>query len=59
MNCWSCNTELIWNNDFDLEDKNKDFKILTILTCPKCESMVECYHERKEQEDEKDKYNRL
>ena len=49
MNCWSCGTELIWNNDFDLED-NEYYNILTILTCPKCDSMVECYHERKEEE---------
>ena len=41
------------DNDFDLEDENEYFRILTILTCPKCESMVECYHERKEEEDEK------
>ena len=59
MNCWSCGNELIWSNDYDLEDENEYFKILTLLTCPKCESMVECYHERKEVENEKDKYNRL
>jgi len=59
MNCWSCGNELIWKNDYDIDDENEYFKLLTILTCPNCKSMVECYHERKEQEDEKDKYNRL
>jgi predicted RNA-binding Zn-ribbon protein involved in translation (DUF1610 family) len=52
MNCWSCGNELMWNNDYDIGDENEYFKLLTILTCPKCGSMVECYHERKEQEDE-------
>ena len=53
MNCWSCGNELIWNNDYDIEDENEYFKLLTILTCPNCKSMAECYNERKEQEDEK------
>ena len=54
MNCWSCGNELIWKNDYDIDDENEYFKLLTILTCPNCKSMVECYHERKEKEDEKD-----
>jgi len=36
MKCWSCDNEF--------------YKLLTILTCPKCESMVECYHEKKEEQ---------
>ena len=50
MNCWSCGNELIWNSDYDIEDENEYFKLLTILTCHNCKSMVECYHERNEQE---------
>lgn len=52
MNCWSCGNELMWNSDYDIGDENEYFKLLTILTCSKCKSMVECYHERKEKEDE-------
>ena len=50
MNCWSCGNELIWCNDFDIDEEDINFKILTILTCPKCESMVECYHEKQEEQ---------
>ena len=28
MNCWSCGNELIWNNDYDIEDENEYFKLL-------------------------------
>jgi hypothetical protein len=39
MNCWHCETELIWGGDHDVED-NDDFDIETNLTCPKCHSLV-------------------
>ncbi len=45
MNCWHCNTELIWGGDHDLDDfEDMEYDILTNLTCPKCESYVEVYH---------------
>ena len=25
MNCWHCNTELIWGGDHDIEEENKAF----------------------------------
>ena len=51
MKCYSCGEEMIWNNDFDLHDEeNEWYKLLTIFSCPKCDSMIECYHDRKEQE---------
>ena len=44
MNCWHCNTELIWGGDHDLDDfEDMDYDIVTNLTCPKCESYVEVY----------------
>jgi len=43
MNCWHCNTELIWGGDHDTDD-NQDYDIVTNLSCPKCYSHVEVYH---------------
>ena len=50
MNCWHCNTELIWGADFSGEDYGveEDYSIVTNLHCPKCESYVEVYCPRKE-----------
>ena len=46
MNCWHCNTELIWGSDFDAEDYGceDEYSIVTNLTCPKCESFVQVYY---------------
>ena len=45
MNCWHCNTQLIWGGDHDLDDfEDTEYDIITNLTCPKCESYVEVYH---------------
>ena len=41
MNCWHCNTELIWGGDHDIDDvEDKEYDMITNLTCPKCESYV-------------------
>jgi len=42
MNCWHCQTPLIWGGDHDDED-NEDFMIVTNLSCPECKSYVEVY----------------
>ena len=55
MNCWHCNTKLIWGNDHDLDEyDNDEFSMVTILSCPKCDSMVEVYYPREENDDEND-----
>ena len=62
MNCWHCNTELIWGGDHDTED-NEDYDMVSNLSCPKCHCHVEVSHpserlikEYKDYEDsEKDK----
>ena len=33
MNCWHCDTELIWGGDHDTED-NEDYDIVSNLSCP-------------------------
>ena len=41
MNCWHCDTQLIWGGDHDLEDFDLDepnvieYDIVTNLHCPK------------------------
>tara|TARA_B110000208_G_C11371292_1_gene285060 strand:- start:214 stop:378 length:165 start_codon:yes stop_codon:yes gene_type:complete len=47
MKCWACGTELIWGGDHDIEEDEAEFdghKIITNLSCPKCEAWVEVYH---------------
>ena len=45
MNCWHCNTELIWGGDHDIdEDEGMEYDMVTNLTCPICKSYVEVYH---------------
>ena len=39
MNCWHCNTELIWGGDHDTED-NEDYDIVSNLSCPNCHSQL-------------------
>ena len=46
MNCWHCETELIWGSDSDSEHL-EEFDFISFFTCPNCESEVEVYHKRK------------
>ena len=51
MNCWHCNTELIWGGAADMEkDDSEDYDMETNLSCPNCESFVLVYRKRKEME---------
>ncbi len=46
MNCWSCNTELIWGGDHNGEDYGiEEYDIVTNLSCPQCEAFVLVYHQ--------------
>ena len=44
MNCWHCDTELIWGGDHDIEEENEDYNIVTNLSCPQCYCHVDVYH---------------
>ena len=46
MNCYYCNTELIWGGDHDIEptEDNEDYDIVSNLSCPKCHTIVDVYH---------------
>jgi len=47
MNCWHCQTELIWGGDHSVEEFKpilaEEYAMVTNLSCPKCESYVEVY----------------
>jgi hypothetical protein len=42
MNCWHCNTQLIWGGDHDCEDDDP-YLIVTNLSCPNCDFVVDVY----------------
>ena len=55
MNCWHCNTELIWGGDHDTED-NEEYDIVSNLSCPKCHSAVDVWHPSEKLIEEYKKY---
>ena len=51
MNCWHCDTELIWGGDHDMDCEDYpvmsgEYSIVTNLSCPKCEAHVDVYHSK-------------
>ena len=48
MNCWHCNTELIWGGDHDIEEENDTYSMVSNLSCPKCHCYVEVYYPNEE-----------
>jgi len=44
MNCWHCDTKLIWGGDDDIEEEGLDYDMVTNLSCPKCNTFVLVYH---------------
>ena len=57
MNCWHCDTKLIWGGDPDIDEDQTsifgEYSIVTNLSCPECESYVLVYYPREEDEDDK------
>jgi hypothetical protein len=43
MNCWHCESELIWGGDHDYETEQGGEGIVTNLSCPNCEAQVFVY----------------
>ena len=48
MNCYNCNSELIWGGDHDIEEENEDYIMETNLSCPTCNSFVIIYTPKEE-----------
>jgi RNase P subunit RPR2 len=46
MNCWHCNTKLIWGGDHDISEEDENYVIVTNLSCPNCGSIVDVYYPR-------------
>jgi hypothetical protein len=44
MNCWHCNTELIWGGDHDIEHEDDYYQMVTNLSCPEWGSYVDVYY---------------
>ena len=38
MNCWHCNTKLIWGADHDIDHEDEDYCMETNLSCPNCDA---------------------
>ena len=56
MNCWHCDTKLIWGGDHDIEEDQTylfgEYSIVTNLSCPECDSYVLVYYPREEDDDD-------
>jgi RNase P subunit RPR2 len=50
MNCWHCNTQLIWGGDHDIEHEDSEYSMETNLSCPNCGSFVVVYLPKEEEE---------
>ena len=49
MNCWHCQTELIWGGDHSIDEEDfpcssDEFGMVTNLSCPNCSSVVYVYY---------------
>ena len=44
MDCWHCNSKLIWGGDHEIEPDESDFSMETNLSCPECATFVLVYH---------------
>lgn len=49
MNCWHCQSPLIWGGDHD--DDSEEFAIVSNLSCPNCESFILVYYPRNEDDE--------
>lgn len=50
MNCWHCNSELVWGGDHDFEDYGLEGQgIVSNLSCNKCPTSVEVYYNIEEE----------
>jgi len=56
MNCWHCDTKLIWGGDHDIDEDETylfgEYSIVTNLSCPECDSYVLVYYPREEDDDD-------
>tara|TARA_R110002126_G_scaffold4475_1_gene23536 strand:+ start:46 stop:213 length:168 start_codon:yes stop_codon:yes gene_type:complete len=53
MNCFICNGEVIWGNDFDAEDvyPDSEYLIMSNYSCSKCNADYEVMHGKKKEDE--------
>ena len=52
--CFTCQTDLIWQNDYDTEDvgqEDSEYLIVSMYQCPneECEAWYEVYHTKEKE----------
>ena len=57
MQCWNCETPMIWGSDFDNDEDyyghgEGEFGIFSCFTCPKCRSEAIFFHYTGEEDEE-------
>ena len=53
MNCWHCNTQLVWGGDHDYEDYGLEGKgIVSNLSCPNCPTFILVHYDLEKENDE-------
>tara|TARA_R100001129_G_scaffold78231_1_gene53259 strand:- start:188 stop:352 length:165 start_codon:yes stop_codon:yes gene_type:complete len=54
MKCFFCNAEVIWNNDFDMEDiyPDSDHNVVSYYQCNACDTEYEVFHDKKKEKNE-------
>ena len=56
MNCWYCNSEVIWGGDHTYEDYGRDGDgIVSNLSCSKCCAFYLAYLDLEEESNEKER----
>ena len=50
MDCWHCNSKLIWGGDNETDD-GVYYSIVTNLSCPECGSLVLVYSPEETEEE--------
>jgi len=53
--CFTCQTELVWQNDYDTEDvgqEDSEYLIVSMYQCPDkdCSAWYEVYHGKKDED---------
>ena len=52
--CFTCDSQLIWQNDYDTEDVD-EYSIVSMYDCKKCDTWYEVYHDKRSKKYKKGK----
>ena len=51
MNCFYCKKQVRWNNDYDIEDEDEEYEIVSMYQCDGCGAWYEVYTGKKKKYD--------